>query len=81
MQTDFLEQLAKIEVRQPPPEFDRQLHQRVNRTLLAQHLLGLVVGSIPWAVAQFLRCVLGALAFSVTGRFEDPPAKKTDPPA
>ena len=71
MSSDFLEQLAAIEVREPPPEFDRRLHERVNRALLVQHLLGLALGSVPWAMIHFLRGVLGVAAFSVTGRFDD----------
>ena len=71
MSNDFLDQLAAIDAPEPPPEFDRKLHDRVNRALLLQHLLGLAVGSIPWAVFHFLRAVLGAAAFSFTGRFDD----------
>ncbi len=76
MSNDFLDQLASLEVAETPPEFDRRLHQRVNRALLAQHLLGLAAGCIPWVALHFLRGVLGALAFSLTGRFRDPPPPK-----
>ena len=65
MSNDFLDQLAAIDAPEPPPEFDRKLHQRVNRALLVQHLFGLAVGSVPWAVFHFLRAVLGAAAFSL----------------
>ncbi|MGA2616997.1 MAG: hypothetical protein ABSF26_05250 [Thermoguttaceae bacterium] len=68
---DFLEQLAEVEVRQPPPEFDRQLHQRLNRALLIQHLVDLLLGGMPWALAHLGRGVLGWLAFSLTGKFHD----------
>jgi hypothetical protein len=76
MSSDFLEQLAMLEVREPPPEFDRALHERVNRALLIQHLLSLAVGSIPWSVLHFLRGVVGVALFSITGRFDDELAKK-----
>jgi hypothetical protein len=76
MSSDFLEQLAMLEVREPPPEFDRKLHQRVNRALLIQHLLSLAMGSVPWAALHFLRGFVGVVLFSITGRFDDELAKK-----
>ena len=83
MSNDFLDQLAAIDAPEPPPEFDRKLHQRLNRALLVQHLFGLAAGSVPWAAFHFLRAVLGAAAFSVTGRFDQPDRgknKKEDSP-
>ena len=71
MAEDFLEQLANLEVQEPPAAFDRQLHQRVNRSLATQHLLDLAVGAFPWAVCHLLRALAGAVAFSATGRFDD----------
>lgn len=68
---DFLEQLAEIEVRDPPPDFDRQLHQRVNRSLMVQHLLDLALGAAPWAMVCFLRALVGLCTFSLTGKFDD----------
>ena len=67
-----------LEVAETPPEFDRRLHQRVNRALLAQHLLGLAAGCIPWAAFHFVRGVLGALSFSLTGRFPGPPNRRNE---
>ena len=46
---DFLEQLADREVREPPPDFDRRLHQRVNRTLVVQHVIDFFVVRLPGA--------------------------------
>ena len=43
---DFLEQLADGEVREPPPDFDRRLHLRVNRTLVVQHVIDFFIGAI-----------------------------------
>lgn len=51
---DILEQLAELEVREPPPDFDRRLHERVNRMLLAQHLIDFIVGGIAWGVVHLL---------------------------
>jgi hypothetical protein len=75
---DFLEKLADIEVRQPPPEFDRQLHERLNRSLVSQHLLDLLVGGLPWAMLHFARALVGLVIFSLTGKFEEGP-RKEDP--
>jgi len=69
MADDFLEQLADLEVLAPPAEFDRQLHQRVNRSLTAQHLLDLLTGGLPWAALCFAHALAGLVAFSITGRF------------
>jgi hypothetical protein len=69
MAEDFLEQLANLEVQAPPQGFDRQLHQRVNRSLAAQQLLDLVLGGLPWALLQFAYALAGLVAFSITGRF------------
>jgi hypothetical protein len=66
---DFLEQLAELEVRRPPPEFDRHLHERLNRTLLVQHFVDLVFGAMPWALVHLLQAVIGLVAFSITGKY------------
>ena len=68
---DLLEKLAELEVVPPPPEFDRQLHDRVNRSLLAQHLTDFFAGAVPWVLMHFFRAVLGMAAFSLTGKYED----------
>ena len=78
MPSDFLDQLATMETPQPPPEFDRKLHQRVNRALLAPHLLGLAAGCLPWALGHFLRGLLGAVIFSITGRLSGRQKKNDD---
>jgi hypothetical protein len=65
---DFLEQLAEIEVRDPPPEFDRQLHERLNRLLLAQHLADFLLGGVPWAIVHFFRGVVDFFAVTLTGK-------------
>jgi hypothetical protein len=71
MSDDFLEQLAQLEISAPPAEFDRQLHQRMNRTLIVQHLVDLLFHGMPWAVLHFGRALAGLIALSITGRFDD----------
>jgi hypothetical protein len=72
MTDDFLAPLAQLDVRPPPPEFDRQLHERMNRSLLVQHLVDLVTGALPWALVHFAQAVVGLLRFTTTGRFDEP---------
>ncbi len=68
---DFLEQLAERDVREPPPDFSRRLHERVNRELVAQQIVDFFVGAIAWSAAHFLRATFAWLLFTVTGRFPD----------
>jgi hypothetical protein len=78
MVDDFFEQLAQGEIPPPPPEFDRQLHARVNRSLLLVQLMDLVFGATPWAIAQLARALVGLLAYSVTGKFENARRRSRD---
>ena len=55
---DILEQLAEVEVREPPPDFDRRLHQRVNRMLVVQQIIDFFVGAIAWGAVHFFRAAL-----------------------
>ncbi len=66
---DFLEELADRKVCEPPPDFDRQLHQRVNRTLVVQHVIDFFLGAIPWSAVHFFRGVFGWLLLTITGSF------------
>lgn len=74
---NLLEQLAELEVPPPPPsaQFDRQLHERVNRSLFVWQLVDLVVSGLPWAMLHFSRAVVGLIAFTVTGQYESKPKK------
>ena len=67
---DFLDQLAELEVRDPPPDFDRQLHQRLNRSLVVRHVVELLTGAAPWAIVHFLHALAAVAAFSLTGKFD-----------
>lgn len=68
---DILEQLAELEVREPPRDFNRRLHQQVNRALLAQHLLDFFLGGVIWSTLHFLRAAFGWLLFTIMGRYRD----------
>jgi hypothetical protein len=78
---DPLEQLAAFEVPAPPPEFDRQLHGRLNRRLIAQHVTDLLLHAMPWALLQLGQALLGLMRFSLSGRFDDERRKSEGPGA
>jgi hypothetical protein len=73
MATDLFDRLAELEV-PPAPDtdrFDRQLHERVNRSLVVGQLTDLVVAGLPWALVHFLRALVGFAAFTITGRYDN----------
>lgn len=69
MATDIFEQLADLEVPPPPVEFDRDLHQRLNQSLTAQHVFDLGLRALPCAALELLRAVIGFAALTITGAF------------
>jgi hypothetical protein len=78
MATDLFEQLGDLEV-PPAPEaeqFDRQLHDRVNRSLVAGQLTDMVVGGLPWAAVHFSRALVGLFAVTLTGRYDRKPKNR-----
>ena len=70
MATNLLERLAELEVPPPPVQFDTQLHERVNRSLVRAQLVDLLVRGFPWAMLHFARAVVGLIAYTLTGRYE-----------
>jgi hypothetical protein len=76
MATDLFERLAELDVPPPPAQFDTQLHERVNRSLVVGQLMDLLFGAVPWAVVEFSRAVLGATIFTFTGRYETKPNRR-----
>jgi hypothetical protein len=75
----FLEQLGELEVPPPPAEFDAQLHERVNESLLGVQLAELVVQVMPLAFVEMLRAFAGLVVFTITGRYEaERPGKQGD---
>ena len=71
--TDLLEQLADLEVPPPPAQFDAQLHERVNRSLVIWQLTDLVIGGLPWACLHFGRALVGLISYTLTGRYQSKP--------
>ena len=72
--TDPLEQLAHNEVPPVPEHFERRLHQRVNRQLLATHLLDLLLRGLPFAVQHFAAALGELLHVTLVG--EDPASQR-----
>jgi len=73
MAPDLFEQLANMEVPPPPAHFDAQLHDKVNRSLVASHLVDLVLSGFPWACGHFARALIGMICYTLTGRYESKP--------
>jgi hypothetical protein len=70
MASNLFDRLAESDVPPPPARFDKQLHDRVNRTLVRTQLVDLILCGLPWAFLQFARAVVGLIGFTLTGRFE-----------
>jgi hypothetical protein len=66
----LLDSLAGYDVPPVPDEFTEQIHRRLNRALLATHLVDLVVGGVPYLAMHFLRGVGHLIMATLTGRFE-----------
>jgi len=66
----LLEQLAQLEVPAPPPQFDRQLHARLNRTLVVQHLADLALRIMPGAMTEMAKAAFALAVYSLAGRFD-----------
>jgi hypothetical protein len=71
MTRSVLEQLGEQQVPQRPAEFRRRLHQRLNIRLLSVQVIEIVVCLLPYAFVYFLETLLGAVGFSLTGRFPE----------
>ena len=66
----LLNSLARHDVPPVPAAFSERIHQRLNRALLATHLIDLVVGAVPYLAIHFLRGVGHLITATFTGRFE-----------
>lgn len=69
MNHDLLEQLSGATVPPPPADFDRSVHQRLNRTLVAGHLIDFVCGALPCALAEFAGAMAAAALYTASGRY------------
>ena len=78
MATDLFDQLAEADVPPPPPQFDHQLHKRLNQTLIAMHVVELCMRCLPWCLMQFSQAIIGAIRYTVTGRYVSGPRRRSD---
>jgi hypothetical protein len=81
---DLFEQLADRDVPPPPVDFDRRLHGRLNKHLLALHVAEFALRVVPYGMAVLGRAVLGFVSVTLTGRHQaDRTKRPTDdrPPA
>ncbi len=69
MSTDLFDQLAESPVPPPPAEFDRSVHERLNRALTIGHVVDFAVRAIPFACVEFFRAIGGLIGFTATGNF------------
>ena len=69
MPTRLLEQLARREVPPAPAELNSQVHRRLNRALLAAHLVDLALGAVPYVAVHLLRGVAHLIGMTFTGKF------------
>ncbi len=70
MATDLFQRLAERPVPAPPAGFNRSLHQRLNKRLLAGQLLDLAVHGFGFAIWHLARAGMGLLILTLTGKFE-----------
>lgn len=82
MSRSLLEQLGEQQVPERPAEFRRRLHDRINARLVSVHLVEVTVRLLPFAFVTFLETLLGAVGFTLTGRYPqkgDSHAERNDP--
>jgi hypothetical protein len=69
MSNELLAQLAEVEVPPPPPQFDTELHTKLNRSLAMQQLFDFAFSAIPLAALELARAVIAMLTVTVSGKF------------
>jgi hypothetical protein len=69
MTHDLLEQLAETTVPPLPADFDRSVHQRLNRTLVVGQLVEFVCVALPCSLAELARAMVAAAVYTSSGRY------------
>jgi hypothetical protein len=70
MAKGLLDSLAEHGVPPVPVELDERVHQRLNRVLLAAHLVDLALGAMPYLAVHLFRGIVHLVGSTLTGRFE-----------
>ena len=81
MANNLLEQLTHDTVPPLPEDFERQVHQRLNKRLLIDHLADLLLRALPVVALQFGRAVFGLMVFTHSGRYRLDHHGDSDAPA
>ena len=71
MPSDLLNSLANDKVPDRPHEMSHPVHQRLNPLLVTLHLAEFVLQTLPYAFFHFMKALLGACLFSLTGEFQN----------
>lgn len=66
---DLLERLTQLKVPPAPKSLKRDVHHRLNRTLLVQQLVELALHGVLYASGHMLRGLLGLVAYTLTGKY------------
>lgn len=69
MKFDLFEMLAEKDVPPVPTDFDRQVHARVNDSLIGIHVLEFVFQAVPYAMLNFAQALIGLFGFTLSGGF------------
>jgi hypothetical protein len=69
MSSDLIERLADSPVPPLPAEFERGVHERLNRALVIGQMLEFALRAIPYACIHFAKAVAGWIVLSVSGNF------------
>lgn len=76
MPQNLLEQLGKQQIPAPPPKLRREVHDRVNTTLVTLQIFDIVLRGLPYAMFHFAQAVAGLILLTFTGTYE--PRNKDD---
>lgn len=69
MNHDLFEQLADATVPPPPADFNRSVHQRLNRTLVLGQFIELILVALPFALVEFARAAAASAVYTLSGRY------------
>jgi hypothetical protein len=70
MSHDVFEELMAAEVPPPPAEMVRDVHERLNRSLLVAQLMEFVLWAAPYAAVQLGQAVAALAVGTITGKYE-----------
>ena len=68
IETLLTEQLAVLEVPEPPQPLDLHVRQRLNRILLIHHMLDFLFGAVPRVFATLANPLAHLIEHTLTGR-------------